>query len=45
MANNEKTSARVASAAARLLSNPKTPKVVRTVAASALTQKPSKPKK
>lgn len=42
MPKNEKTSARVASTAARLLSNPKTPKPVRSVAASALTQKPGK---
>ena len=36
---NEQTSARVASTAAKLLSNPKTTTAVRTVAASALTQK------
>ena len=36
---NEQTSARVASTAAKLLSNPKTTPAVRTVAASALTQK------
>lgn len=38
MANNEKTSKRVASKASKLLSNPKTPKAVKSVAASALTQ-------
>ena len=36
---NEQTSARVASTAAKLLSNPRTPAAVRSVAASALTQK------
>jgi len=45
MANNEKTSPKVASTAGKLLSNPKTPKAVKAVAASALTQAPSKPKK
>lgn len=38
MAKNEKTSKSVASKAGKLLSNPKTPKIVKTVAASALTQ-------
>lgn len=38
MAKNEKTSSRVASKASKLLSNPKTPAVVKSVAASALTQ-------
>jgi hypothetical protein len=38
MPRNEKTSRRVASKAAKLLSNPKTPKAVKSVAASALTQ-------
>jgi hypothetical protein len=38
MARNEKTSKRVASKASKLLSNPKTPKAVKSVAASALTQ-------
>lgn len=38
MAKNEKTSKRVASKASKLLSNPKTPKAVKSVAASALTQ-------
>lgn len=36
---NEQTSARVASTAAKLLSNPRTPAAVKSVAASALTQK------
>jgi hypothetical protein len=39
---NEHTSKKVASKAAKLLSNPKTPKVVKSVAASALTQARSK---
>lgn len=38
MAKNERTSPDVASIASRLLRNPKTPKKVKTVAASALTQ-------
>jgi hypothetical protein len=42
---NEKTSPKVASAASKLLSNPKTPKPVKSVAASALTQASSKSKK
>ncbi len=42
---SEQTSARVASTASKLLSNPKTPAAVKSVAASALTQRPSaKPK-
>jgi hypothetical protein len=40
MARNEKTSARVASTAGKLLRNPNTPAAVKRVAASALTQKP-----
>lgn len=44
MANNEKTSARVASIASALLRDPKTPKNVKTVAASVLTQAPDKKK-
>lgn len=36
---NETTSKRVATQASRLLSNPKTPATVKSVAASALTQK------
>lgn len=42
MAKNEKTSAKVASKASKLLSNPKSSKDVKSVAASALTQKPGK---
>ncbi len=38
MAKNEKTSSQVASKASKLLSNPKTPAAVKSVAASALTQ-------
>lgn len=38
MAKNEKTSKKVASTAGKLLQNPKTPKHVKKVAASALTQ-------
>jgi hypothetical protein len=45
MAKNEKTSSKVASIASRLLSSPKSPKAVRRVAASALTQAPDKKKK
>ncbi|MFC7410854.1 MULTISPECIES: hypothetical protein [Hydrogenophaga] len=37
--SNETTSASVASKAAKLLSNPRTPAAVKSVAASALTQK------
>lgn len=40
---NEHTSKKVASKASKLLSNPKTPKAVKSVAASALTQARSKP--
>lgn len=43
--SSEQTSARVASTAGKLLRNPKTPPSVRAVAASALTQRPSAPKK
>jgi len=42
MAKNEKTSRSVASKASLLLSNPKTPKSVKSVAASALTQAPDR---
>lgn len=42
--NREQTSKKVASKAAKLLSNKKTPKVVKSVAASALTQAPNRPK-
>jgi hypothetical protein len=38
MAKGENTSSKVASKAAKLLANPKTPKAVKSVAASALTQ-------
>jgi hypothetical protein len=41
---NESTSKRVASAAAKLLSNPKSSKAVKSVAASALTQTRNKKK-
>ena len=42
---NEQTSAKVASKASKLLSNPKTPAKVKSVAASALTQAPDKKRK
>ncbi|MEM7120540.1 MAG: hypothetical protein AAF563_04630 [Pseudomonadota bacterium] len=42
MPKNERTSKSVASKASKLLSNPKTPKRVRSVAASALTQAPDR---
>lgn len=42
MAKNEKTSSKVASKAGKLLQNPKTPKNVKSVAGSALTQAPDK---
>jgi hypothetical protein len=45
MAKNEKTSKRVGRIASKLLSNPQTPKRVKSVAASALTQRPDKKKK
>ncbi len=45
MAKNEKTSKSVGTKAGKLLSNPKTPKAVKSVAASALTQRPDKKKK
>lgn len=45
MGKNEKTSPKVASVASKLLSNPKTPKAVKTVAGSALTQAPDKKNK
>lgn len=45
MGKNEKTSPKVASKASKLLSNPKTPAAVKSVAASALTQAPDKKKK
>jgi len=40
--NSEVTSKSVASKAGKLLQNPKTPKSVKAVAASALTQRPNK---
>ena len=42
---NEVTSKKVAKVAAKLLSNANTPKAVKCVAGSALTQRPSKPSK
>lgn len=42
MAKNERTSKSVASKASKLLSNSKTPKAVKSVAASALTQAPDR---
>lgn len=45
MAKNEKTSKKVGTAASKLLSNPKSSKAVKSVAASALTQRPNKKKK
>ncbi len=40
MGRNEQTSKRVGTAASKLLRDPKTPKSVKSVAASALTQRP-----
>ncbi len=45
MGKNEKTSKGVASKAAKLLRNPKTLKNVKSVAGSALTQRPDRKKK
>lgn len=42
MGKNEKTSQKVAKLASEILRNPKTPKKVKSVAASALTQAPDK---
>lgn len=42
MAKNERTSQKAASAASKVLSNPKSSAVAKTAAASALTQVPSK---
>lgn len=42
---NEQTSKKVASTAGKLLANPKTPKSVKQVAASALTQAANKKKR
>lgn len=44
MGRNEKTSRRVASKAAKLLADKKTPKNVKSVAGSVLTQRPNKKK-
>jgi hypothetical protein len=44
MAKNEKTSKSVASKASKILSNPKSSKAEKSVAASALTQAKDKPK-
>jgi len=43
MAINERTSPIVATKASKLLRNPSTPKAVKSVAASALTQAPNRP--
>jgi hypothetical protein len=43
MARNEQTSRAVGSIASKLLRSPSTPKPVRRVAGSALTQRPNKP--
>lgn len=45
MGKNEKTSKSVASKASKLLKNPSTSKTVKSVAASALTQRPDRKKK
>ncbi|HDS1561185.1 MULTISPECIES: hypothetical protein [Stenotrophomonas maltophilia group] len=45
MAKNEQTGKKVATTASKLLSNPSSSKAVKSVAASALTQAPNKPKK
>lgn len=45
MARNERTSKKVASKAGRILSDPKSSKADRSVAASALTQAPNKKKR
>jgi hypothetical protein len=42
MANKEVTSVKAASAAAKVLSNPKSSAAAKTAAASALTQRPNK---
>lgn len=44
MAKNERTSPSVASKASKILSNPKSSKAEKSVAASALTQAANKPK-
>jgi hypothetical protein len=45
MAKNERTSKKVASKASKVLSNPKSTKAQKSVAASALTQAPDKKKR
>jgi hypothetical protein len=45
MAKNEKTSARVATEASKVMKDPKSTKMEKSVAASALTQAPDKKKK
>ena len=45
MAKNEKTSARVATEASKVMKDPKSTKMEKSVAASALTQAPDKIKK
>jgi hypothetical protein len=45
MATNEKTSAKVASKAAKILANPNSSKAAKSVAGSALTQAPPRKKK
>jgi hypothetical protein len=42
---NEKTSAKIASKASRLLNDPKTPERIKSVAGSALTPAPDKKKR
>lgn len=45
MARNEKTSPRVASLASKVLSNPHSSKISKTLAASVLTQAPDRKRK
>jgi hypothetical protein len=45
MAKNEKTSARVATEASKVMKDPKSTKMEKSVAGSALTQAPDKKKK
>jgi hypothetical protein len=45
MSKNEKTSKRVGKTASKLLRNKKTPKRVKSVAGSALTQRPDRKKR
>lgn len=44
MARSEKTSAKVATKASKVLTNPKSSKAAKSIAGSALTQAASKPK-